>query len=303
MTQMELPDVDALWDYADPLHTEIAFRQLLPSAEQSGDRSYQLELKTQIARTQGLQGQFAAAHATLDAVHHALTDDLTRPRIRYLLERGRVYNSAGDPVTACAWFRQAWELAQATKGATFYAIDAAHMLGIAMPPDERLAWNLTALHLAEAAPDARSQSWCGSLYNNIGWTYHDQGDFELALAMFQQAVVWQESHQKLRETLIARWCVGRTLRSLHRIEEALALQFALEAAWKSIGTGDQEDGFVSEEIGECLLVSGQPAESQAYFAQAARLLAKDSWFVEHEPERFARLQRLGLASPDVQPTA
>jgi len=49
------------------------------------------------SRTQGLQRDFAAAHQTLDAVQSELTDDLCRARVRYLLERGRVFNSSGRP--------------------------------------------------------------------------------------------------------------------------------------------------------------------------------------------------------------
>ena len=61
-TGKTLPDFDALWDYDQPAKTEAAFRALLPQAEASGDSSYYIELLTQIARTQGLQRDFAAAH-------------------------------------------------------------------------------------------------------------------------------------------------------------------------------------------------------------------------------------------------
>jgi tetratricopeptide (TPR) repeat protein len=106
-------------------------------------------LLTQIARTQGLQRNFEQAHQTLNSVEAQLHDDLPVARIRYLLERGRVYNSSGAKEQARPLFMQALELAQANKE-DFYAVDAAHMIAIVEPPDEQMTWNLKALELAKS---------------------------------------------------------------------------------------------------------------------------------------------------------
>ena len=91
-------DFDILWDYQHPDQTEATFRQLLSQAEHTHDRSYHLQLLTQIARTQGLQRQFVEAHNTLDKVKDQLSPEQVLPTIRYLLERGRVFNSSSQPV-------------------------------------------------------------------------------------------------------------------------------------------------------------------------------------------------------------
>lgn len=63
--------------------------------------------------------------------------------------------------------------------ASFLAVDAAHMLAIASGSfEEKITWNTTALQAAEASTDEQARGWCGSLYNNLGWTYHDQGEYE-----------------------------------------------------------------------------------------------------------------------------
>jgi len=284
-----LPDFDALWDYDHPTQTEAAFRRLLPQAEASDDVSYHLQLLTQIARAQGLQRDFTAAHTTLDEVAAHLMDDFPLARVRYLLERGRVFNSSGQPSESSAWFTQAYELAQA-HGATFHAIDALHMLGIVAPQGERLTWNLRALELAEAATEPRAHRWCGALLNNIGWMYHDADQFDEALVMFECALAFRQAQDQPRETRLAQWCVGRTLRSLARVDEALALQFALYDEWKA--SGEQQGGYVSEEIAECLLALDRPAESRPHFAEAYALLAQDPWLVAQEPERLQRLRDL-----------
>ena len=94
----KLVNFDALWDYNNPKETEKKFRDLLPIAEKSGDASYFAQLLTQIARTEGLQGKFEDARKTLDSVEALLTPESTTPRIRFLLEKGRVCNSSGKAV-------------------------------------------------------------------------------------------------------------------------------------------------------------------------------------------------------------
>lgn len=289
-----LPDFDALWDYARPAETEVAFRAVLLEAQAqiqaSRNRSYYLELLTQIARAKGLQRDFAAAHQTLDAVQSELTDDLCRARVRYLLERGRVFNSSGQPEEARPLFEAAWEQAR-TCHEDLYAIDAAHMVAIAAPsPDEKLVWNRKGLEVVEQTTDARAQPWGGSLYNNIGWDYHAQGQYEQALEAFYKALEWRQAQGDPREILIARWCIARTLRSSGRAEEALRQQQALQEAWIPLGGSD---GYTEEELGECLLALNRPEEARPYFAQAYAKLSQDARLMATEPARIERLKRLG----------
>jgi tetratricopeptide (TPR) repeat protein len=245
-----LENFDKLWNYNKPDETEKKFRELLNSAENSKDKSYYLELLTQIARTEGLQNKFAEANKTLDEVEKMLTDDLKTAKIRYLLERGRVYNSSGAPEKAVPYFTQAWETATSEKQ-DFYAIDAVHMLAIADAHDKQLDWNLKALEMIEKSDDQRAKKWAGSLYNNIGWTYHDNKQYDKALKYFEKGVQWHEDNKSGEELIIAKWTVARTLRSMNKPEEALKIQKALIQERKEKGL--EEDGYIFEEIGECLL--------------------------------------------------
>lgn len=291
---MPQQDFDTLWDYQHPDQTEAKFRQLLPQAEQRSDIAYYLQLLTQIARTQGLQREFVEAHKTLDRVKEHLRTELVVPTIRYLLERGRVFNSSGQPSEAQIWFQQAWELARSQEEEAFFAVDAAHMLAIVSRTfEEQVTWNITALQYAQASSDESAQSWCGPLYNNLGWTYHDQGQYEHALKCFQQALQWRQEQGEAREIRIARWCVARTLRSSQQTTEALALQQELLAEWEQ--SGEEQDGYVYEEMAECLFVLGQISESRAYFAQAYEKLSQDRWLAAQEPERLERLRQLAAS--------
>jgi tetratricopeptide (TPR) repeat protein len=285
----ELPDFNELWDFNDPAATEVKFRELLPQAESSGDTSYHLQLLTQIARTLGLQMKFEEAHELLDGVEVKLTDDLPVVRIRYLLERGRVFNSSGKPEASKNLFLEAWELASEV-GEDFYAVDAAHMMGIVEAPERQLDWNLKAMMAAESSKVERARKWLGSLYNNIGWTYHELGNYEKALDLFTRGYEWRKEQGQALETRIAKWTIARALRSLERLDEALAMQQELLEEWKEAG---EEDGYVYEEIGECLLALGKKEESKPHFRRAHELLSEDPWLAKNEAERLERLKELG----------
>jgi tetratricopeptide (TPR) repeat protein len=282
-----LPDFDALWDYAQPDQTETKFREILLQFPENDPRF--LELLTQIARAQGLQRKFDQAHQTLDQVERRLTEGVSRSKIRYLLERGRVFNSSGHAEQARPMFERALDLAKQLHE-DFYAVDALHMLAIVAPPEQSLSLNRQAIAFAEASKSEKARNWLGSLYNNTGWAYHDLGDYASALEIFENAETWQRSRDRVRETRIAAWCVARTLRSLGQIEEALSRQMALRDEFDSSG---ESDGYVFEEIAECLLLLNRGPEARPYFRKAYEFLAQDPWLSANESERLARLASLG----------
>lgn len=288
------PDIDELWDYNEPAESEAKFRTLLPQARDPGNEAYLAELLTQIGRAQGLQGKFEEAHATLDEALGLITEKMKRARVRYLLERGRVFNSAGRPAEARPLFRQAWDLGLVSDE-DYHTVDAAHMLGIVEPEDSGLVWSLKAMQLAETAGDKKAEKWLPALYNNIGWTYHDAGKYNDALGMFQQALKLREDKKEggEREIRVARWAVARAKRSLGLVNEALEEQKKLEAEWRDAGGSD---GYVDEEIAECLLALGRDAESRSYFARAYSLLKEDPSFAGEQAPRLQRLKELGEAA-------
>jgi tetratricopeptide (TPR) repeat protein len=286
MSPQSLPDFDSLWDYSNPAHTEVNFRALLPQFNEDG--AARLELLTQIARAQGLQGKFDDAHRTLDEVERQLDEKASRAHVRYLLERGRVFNSSKQQEKAKPYFEQAFDEARQLEE-DFYAVDAIHMLAILADPASALTLNLRAIQLAESSTQERARGWLGSLYNNMGWTYHDMGDFESALEMFEKAEAFRRSRNDANATRVATWAVARCLRSLNRVEESLSKQLILEKEFESVG---ETDGYVFEEIGECLLLLDRKEEARPYFAKAYEVLSQDGFLVANEAERLERLKQL-----------
>lgn len=282
-------DFDSWWDYDHPDATEERFKTLLP--ELPAGSPIRLELLTQIARAQGLQRRFDDAHQTLNEVEPQLPTEPARITARYLLERGRVYNSSRKPDDARQLFETAWTVATAT-GQDGLAVDAAHMLAIVASGDAVLEWNLRALDLAERSTQPATRKWLGSLLNNTGWTYHGAGRFAEALDCFERAAVWRKENGGGNAEQVARWCVARALRSLERHAEALTVLQQLEAEF---ATAPEPDGYVFEEIAENLLTLGRREEARPYFAQAHAALSGDSHLVAHEASRLQRLADLAQA--------
>src|SRR6266498_1368449 len=286
----KLPDFDKLWDHAHPDISEQRFRELLPRALDSLDLSYLAQLLTQIARAEGLQRKFEDAHKTLDRVEKAMlkaeADDKTR--VRYLLERGRVFNSSGKRDEAQPLFLQALDLAVKSKD-DFNAVDAAHMMAIVETNEKQLEWNLKALDVAENSADEKARKWRGSLYNNIGWTYFEQKQYEESLLMFEKALEFREQEADPGKIMIAKWCVAKTLRMMDHTEEALEMQRNLFEQYQAAG---KKSGYVYEEVAECLTIMGQEQEAQGWFAAAYEELSRDPRLAD-EQDRLNRLKELG----------
>ncbi len=286
----KLPDFDTLWDYDHPGATERRFRELLPAALDSRDFPYLTQLLTQIARAEGLQRKFEDAHKTLDRVEKAMlkaeADD--RTRVRYLLERGRVFNSSGKRDEAQPLFLQALDLAVKSKD-DFNAVDAAHMMAIVETNEKQLEWNLKALDVAENSADEKARKWRGSLYNNIGWTYFEQKQYEESLLMFEKALEFREQEADPGKIMIAKWCVAKTLRMMDHTEEALEMQRNLFEQYQAAG---KKSGYVYEEVAECLTIMGQEQEAQGWFAAAYEELSRDPRLAD-EQDRLNRLKELG----------
>ena len=285
----KLPVIDSLWNYENPAESEITFLNTLELYATKAPVQYKIELLTQVARAQGLQRKFKDAFGTLEDAQKALKPGMDRAQIRILLEKGRLFNSSQKPAEARPLFLKAWELALAAKEDGL-ALDAAHMMGIIAPPDKQLDWNLKALKIAESSSSKSLKGWLGPLYNNIGWTYHDQEKYPEALEMFQKGLKWRNDIGDIPGARIAEWTVARTYRSLGRIDEALSIQKKLESGFSSPEI--KPDGYVYEELGELYLLKNDPQAAAGYFKKAFDILSQDPWLQANESSHLQRLKKL-----------
>ena len=229
-------DPTPMWDFDDPEASEQVFRAQAELAEPD-DR---LVLMTQVARALGLQEKYDEGHSVLDEL--SPTED--EVAVRIALERGRLFRSEGDPEQARPLFEAAARSAQAA-GLEALHVDALHMTALVADPADQLAIGRHALAVARASTDPQARDWDASLLNNIGMAHADAGDFEAALAAFEEALAARERIGDPARTRVARWMVGWALRNLGRRDEALEVQRSLKAELDAVGVTDRH---VDEEL-------------------------------------------------------
>lgn len=268
--------------------------ELLNDSDVIANISTQAQLYTQLARTQGLQNNFDDAFTYLNKAKSLLSKADKVTEVRYLLEWGRVelsktFRTSDDNSVAYDLFDRALNLAKAIQ-ADGYAVDAAHMLAIAADGHQAtLDWNLKALAYAEQSTQPDAQYWTGSLYNNIGWTYFEDGDHEKALDMFEKALIVREKQKGEGNIRTAKWCIARVQRELGQVETALQTQLALLAEYDQIKSADE---YVYEELAHCYGIAGDITNASKYATLAHEILSKDDWMAKNEPARLQSLMNL-----------
>jgi tetratricopeptide (TPR) repeat protein len=208
--------------------------------------------------------------------------------IRSLISKGAILCNNNNRNGAIPLFRKAYRLSL-RYNQEYYAVDAAHMLGLFEASERQLSWNKRALSLAKNSKKRKTRMWLASLYNNIGWNYFDLKRYRKALESFELSLFFRKKRRS--ETFNARWAIGRVYRALNEIENGLRIQRALLAEVRQRKLGP--DGHIYEELAECLLAAHRRKESAPYFRQAYRLLSANQWLRANEPSRLERLRKLG----------
>jgi tetratricopeptide (TPR) repeat protein len=198
-------------------------------------------------------------------------------RTRYYLEFGRSYASATHkPEQQTAETRQLASTAyKAAIGEAKAArldgllVDALHMMEFVESSQEaKLTWIREAIVVASSSTQEDTRRWLAALRNNAGYTLHQMGRYQEALNEFEAALVLREAQGQPESIRIARWMVGWTLRSLGRIDEALAIQLRLE---RERNEASRPSPFVFAELSELYRERGEADKAEHYKQLKQRL--------------------------------
>jgi tetratricopeptide (TPR) repeat protein len=230
-----------LWDFDDLDASQASF---LEQFEREPDDAGQAEVLTQLARIEGLRGNFVECAQLLDRA-----EQLAGVTVRVELERGRMLRTSGDPAAALPLFEAAFEHAIDT-GELYLAGDAAHMAAVA---GDMHAWTQRGLDLAEREPAAAY--WRGPLLNNLGWHLHEAGAHDEAIAAFEQALAAREQDPERPYAIeIAHHALAVALRTAGRPDEAVVhAQHAV--AWAE--QAGVTDTYFDEELAACRAALGR----------------------------------------------
>ena len=291
----DLDNLDALWNPLEAVQSEAAFRARLPLAEsrEGNERYHLLLLLTWIGRAEAHQGKFQEARVTLEKVEEFLDEaEATYPvslKIRWLLERGRLYVLDKTPAQARVLFSEGWTLAL-NSGEDSLAIEIAQMMAVNEPQKVQQEWINRAIEIAENSPAQKSKQWLGRLYTTLGWKLFDLRQYDKSLEAFQKALRNLKAQGIEREAFVAQWSIGKVLRAQGKTEEALTIQKTLLS---ELGIGGRRDGRLYEELAECLQTLRRTTEAQLYFELAYRELSADEWISDNQPLRLKRMKDLG----------
>jgi tetratricopeptide (TPR) repeat protein len=253
-----------VWDFNDLDLSERRFRATLQEEQTVAGRA---ALFTQLARIEGLRGDFAAGERLL-----VIAEALGGAESWALIERGRLLRSSGDGRSALPLFEAAFEQARAVDDG-FLAGDAAHMAALA---GDMEAWTARGIELTDDDP---GRYWLAPLLNNLGWSRYEAKDFDRALDAFNEALaVRSENPQEPLEREIARYAVSKALRALGRIDEATG-QLELAVAWAT--EAGIETPYFHEELAECYAAAGRTEDARVQAERAMELFRK------HEAARCA----------------
>jgi tetratricopeptide (TPR) repeat protein len=291
----KLQNIEQLWKPSDPGESERLFREMLPVAEQltGQDRCHLIELHICIARSEMAQKKISEAHLSLATAERLLDEHRASyrmsSRIKWLLEAGRLHILEKTPSQARSRFAEAWTLS-INSGEDTLASEVALMMAAVEPQKHQQEWIIRGIKIAEESPQSDSKRWLGTLYASLGWKLFDLRQYEAALAAFQKTLSFLKLNGTIREAFVAKWSIGKLLRSMGKFDEALLIQNALLA---ELGAGGAKDGRVFQELAECLHSLKRSPEAQVYFDLAYKELSRDEWIVDNQPEVLKRLKDLG----------
>ena len=265
-------DPSALWDFSNPALSRQRFEVALATSK---DADEALVLRTQIARSHGLERNFDRARAELKALEPVLPNASATARVRFSLELGRTHASAThtlqdsqDPQAARAAFQAALALAKANQ-LDALAIDAVHMLAfVDTAPADQLHWANAALAISLASHQADARRWEASIRHNLGYALQQLKRFDEALDAFRQSEAAFNQTARPQRALVARWMQANTLRLMGDAAQALAMQTELETKNAELG---KPDVYVFDELALLHTAMGN-TEASAQYRQKAQAL-------------------------------
>ncbi len=282
----QFPDFDGFWQDTDLTVVETNIRKSLALAPNS------IEGLTQLARILDLCEKPVEAEEILSQARKLFLQnkdlESKRTETRLRLEEGRHLCLAMTPNRAANLFGEAWNLATSTQD-DYFAIEAAVLLSFCVPPKDQFNWLKRATSVAENTNDDRAKLWLTHIYILLGWHSFDLRQYEEAFKYFNLANSQPALPAVRVDLVMLRWALGRTLRALQRIEEALEVQKLL----LGLTTSNFARGHIYLELAECYQLLQKYDETKEYFEKAHAELSQDLWFADNKADELLRMKDLG----------
>ena len=212
MTESEqlLADGDAAFRRREYEEATNFFKQAAEVAEAQNDGATLVQALCMVARGYLIRELRDDGLPWIERAGNLATAEQPAGWSRYLGVRGRFEWQEDNNATATATFREMYDYCL-EHSLHNRAIDAAHMVAITGTQDEQIFWAKKGIVAAE---QGEVDGWLGPLWNNLGATYDEAGQYDEALEAYTRA---RHYHWKVGDEhakLAADWAVGKTYRRL-----------------------------------------------------------------------------------------
>jgi hypothetical protein len=168
----------------------LVYTKVVTCADGRRQKSILTEASSQLARMYGIQGKFVEGRPWLAKAKQVAAPEEPLGWSRYLGVRGRYeWQDEKDNAKAKATFIEMYEYCKKHQLHS-RALDAAHMVAIVGTPEDQVTWALNAIAQAEKSGE---DGWLGPLWNNLGWTYEERGEYP---KMLEALIKAREYHYK-----------------------------------------------------------------------------------------------------------
>jgi tetratricopeptide (TPR) repeat protein len=269
------------------------------SAHLEDNYSNMSEALAMVARCHLIRGEKEAGRSWLERARGVAREDEPLGWSRYLGVRGRF-----------EWKDEKLDEAKKTFVAMYdycvekklfdRAVDAAHMVAIVAPKEEQETWALKGIKAAEAGG---FDGWLGPLWNNLGWSYEEQGEYPKMLEALRKAREYHYKGAQELPKLIADWAVAKAYRLNNKLTEARELQTKTLEWAKKLSAEKPEDAERAEWIGSCKWELGELDAAEGKKESALKLLKEareillkskiEEWGKELLEKLDARIKELG----------
>lgn len=256
----------------------ILYQQVAKQAEKEKEPEVLIEALSQIARGFLIQGKAEEGKFWLEKAKEKFKNQTPEKYplgwSRYVGVLGRFQWKAEQKKLATKTFKEMYEFCLKHQLHS-RAIDAAHMVAITGNSKEQIFWGKKGI---EAAEKGKLEGWLGPLWNNLGWTYDEKGDYQAALEALIKAREYHWRFGSEHAKLVADWSIGHINRKLKQYEKALNwLRPTL--AWaqrryreKEIPDRAEWIGLTLQELGEIEVLQGELKEALSDLKEAQKYL-------------------------------
>lgn len=278
--------------YADALGE---YQAVAEAARVASDASSEAEALAQVARMCSLTERLDEGRAWLAKAKAVANPAQPWGWTRYLGVRGIFERESGERAQALATFSEGYAYAE-ERGLYTRAIDAAHHAAIVAEPAQQLEWAERGIAAAERGDE---RGWLAVLWNNLGSSHEDRGDWPAAAKAYRHARRYHHETGGPLQKFIADWAFARaSLRAGDLATAAELLPLCLELARAGLeGTSEAERrewlGFALCAHGELLIAQGQDAAGRVQLVEGREHLVaskiSDWWpaFLEDLERRIA----------------